>query len=424
MARTSRKAHSRPKTARTGKRRRNEAAAEEEIIVPSLLSSEPGPVANPPKCNPPAEATLFWPVDADAWNRYRRTRYASNPPEEVATLTYPVLAAEIGNVRDRINVARGELKKYLVDKDEIIDLMFTCCAAAEPFLMVGPPGTGKSDLTTKFCDVLGLGNDEYFEYVLTKFTEPSELFGPVDMNQLREGRYVRRTQGKLPEAKVAFLDEVFRGNSAILNTLLTLMNERKFYQDGKAVPVKLSMLFGATNKIPEFEELGAIRDRFTLKVESGPVKDDRFDELLERGLSGELDKALGRKPWANLCKLDDFLKVKRYMDLTMAGYDRSGTRTGTDPIATDRKHYFPEPIYAAFKDVISALEREAKVYVSDRKVIRLYKLIRTRAFLFHGGVVTAEDVQQIMRHVGDRSEDLAVVREKVDNYMRVAKGER
>ena len=98
--------------------------------------------------------------------------------------------------------------------------------------------------------------------MLTRFTEPSEIIGPIDINQLREGRYIRREQGKLPTARLAFLDEIFKSNSAILNILLTIINERKFYQDGVPQPVRLRVLFAATNEVPEQGELAALKDRF------------------------------------------------------------------------------------------------------------------------------------------------------------------
>ena len=140
--------------------------------------------------------------------------------------------------------------------------MVVAAIAQEPLLLVGPPGTAKSDLVLKFKDALGLGEGDYFEYMLTRFTEPSEIIGPIDIGQLREGRYIRREQGKLPTARLAFLDEIFKSNSAILNILLTIINERKFYQDGVPQPVRLRVLFAATNEVPEQGELAALKDRF------------------------------------------------------------------------------------------------------------------------------------------------------------------
>src|SRR5256884_9580643 len=153
------------------------------------------------------------------------------------------LQAEADTLRKRINRFRESLGRFFVNKQEIIDLMVIASVAQEPLLLVGPPGTAKSDLVLKFKDALGMEEGDYFEYMLTRFTEPSEIIGAIDISKLREGRYIRREQGKLPTARLGFLDEIFKSNSAILNILLTIINEKKFYQDGVPQPVRLRVLF-------------------------------------------------------------------------------------------------------------------------------------------------------------------------------------
>jgi MoxR-like ATPase len=313
------------------------------------------------------------------------------------------LEPEIDAVRGRVLQLRRELGEYFVKRGVEIDLMILAAAAEEPLLLVGPPGTAKSDLIVKLVDSLGLGGDEYFEYMLTKFTEPTEILGPIDLQLLKEGRFVRRTRGKLPEARVAFLDEIFKSNSAILNTLLTIINERKYYQDGVATPVPLQILFGATNSIPEQSELSALADRFVLKVPTQSVQDTHFEELIAAGIANEAHKALKRKPWARgTATLDDFAKIKRFMDL-MLGQD--GERGGAD-------RFFPRPIFAELRRLVRSLATEDKIFISDRKLIKLYKLIRTRAFLLHGGAVEEEDLQ-LLAYAGNRTEELALVEQKV-----------
>src|SRR5271166_3212851 len=161
------------------------------------------------------------------------------PPAVREDWTFEDLQSEAEDLRGRLNHFRKSLGRFFVEKQELIDLMVVAAVAQEPLLLVGPPGTAKSDLVLKFKDALGLTDDDYFEYMLTRFTEPSEIIGPIDIGQLREGRYVRREQGKLPTARLAFLDEIFKSNSAILNILLTIINEKKFYQDGVPQPVRL-----------------------------------------------------------------------------------------------------------------------------------------------------------------------------------------
>src|SRR6478672_2635918 len=206
----------------------------------------------------------------------------------------PDLQAEAEELRKKINRFRTSLGRFFVHKQEIIDLMVVAATAQEPLLLIGPPGTAKSDLVLKFKDALGLAEEDYFEYMLTRFTEPSEIVGPIDIAKLREGRYIRREQGKLPTCRLGFLDEIFKSNSAILNILLTIINERKFYQDGVPMPVRLRVLFAATNEIPE---LAALKDRFCLKAESRSVQENHFTQLIDYGIQGEVYKGLTQKPW-------------------------------------------------------------------------------------------------------------------------------
>src|SRR3954465_14551573 len=222
------------------------------------------------------------------------------------------LQDQADDLRTRINRFRTSLGRFFVAKQDLIDLMVVAAVAQEPLLLVGPPGTAKSDLVLKFKDALGITDEDYLEYMLTRFTEPSEIIGPIDINLLREGRYVRREQGKLPTARLAFLDEIFKSNSAILNILLTIINERKFYQDGMPQPVNLRVLFAATNEVPEQTELAALKDRFPLKVESRSVQDEHFTGLIDMGLQSESYRGLNQRPWAEgHCSLDDLLLANR-----------------------------------------------------------------------------------------------------------------
>ncbi len=317
--------------------------------------------------------------------------------------TLSELARDIDETRARILRHRRALSERFVRRDEELDLLTLCAAAQEPLLFVGPPGTAKSDMVVKFVESLGLGEGDYFEYMLTKFTEPGEILGPVDIEALKQGRFVRRTRARLPEARVAFLDEVFKGNSAILNTLLTLVNERKFYQDGAATPARLALLFGATNEVPDAPELDALADRFVLKVETLPVKDTHFTELIDAGARNEVLRATAQRPWVRGdATLDDYLRFKSYLDLSAAA---------ADP-AEDRARWFPAPVFAEFRRVIRALELEDRVTVSDRKAVKLYRLIRARAFLHHGGAVRHDDLS-LLAYVGNRRHELAPVAQKV-----------
>lgn len=330
-------------------------------------------------------------------------------PKASEDLSLPELQAEAEAVRRRINRFRESLGRFLVNKQEIIDLMVVAAVAQEPLLLVGPPGTAKSDLVLKFKDALGIEADDYFEYMLTRFTEPSEIIGAIDIRELREGKYIRRKEGKLPTAKLVFLDEIFKSNSAILNILLTIINERKFYQEGKPEPVPLKVLFAATNEVPDQGELAALKDRFVLKVESRSVQDEYFTELIDSGLQAEANRGLNQKPWAEgHCTLDDLLKANRYLTLLFAR--RTNDDRGEE--LNDRQLFFPADVFREYQRLVKTLVREDKIFISDRKLVKLYKLFRVRAWLFSGGTVSRDDLR-LLAYLGESHQEIDHLRNKV-----------
>ncbi len=178
----------------------------------------------------------------------------------------------------RLRQIRDALTQDLIERDVPIRLALLAALTGEHLLLVGPPGTAKSLLARRLR--LAFTDTTYFERLLTRFTVPEELFGPLSIKALENDRYHRLTESYLPRACVAFLDEIFKANSAILNSLLTLLNEREF--DNGAVREKTPLLavIGASNELPEGDELSALFDRFLLRLHVGPVSDEGFKQLL------------------------------------------------------------------------------------------------------------------------------------------------
>jgi MoxR-like ATPase len=173
-----------------------------------------------------------------------------------------------------------ECCRGLVDRRPLVEAIFLAAVAGEHVLVIGPPGTAKSEAARRVAGALG---GSYFEYLLSKFSEPSELFGPVDLRRLQEGVYETVVDGMLPQAEVAFLDEVFSGSTAILNTLLGILNERVYRRGSTRVQCPLRVCIGASNALPEEEHLAAFADRFLVRCFVQPVSDPMLEAMLEGG---------------------------------------------------------------------------------------------------------------------------------------------
>lgn len=242
------------------------------------------------------------------------------------------------------------LKAAFVGKDEIVDLLGVCLVAGENLFLLGPPGTAK----TAIVHELGRRLDgRVFDYLLTRFTEPNELFGPFDIRKLREGELITNTEGMLPEADFVFLDELLNANSAILNSLLMVLHERVFRRGRETRTLPLLMTVGASNRLPEDDALQALFDRFLLRVRSDCVADEQLGEVLAAG-------------W----KLDRRDTSSR-ASVTVGDVRAVRDLIGDVDLTTARPAYL---------ELIRRLRR-AGITVSDRRAVKLQRVIAASAIL-------------------------------------------
>lgn len=177
------------------------------------------------------------------------------------------------SVQQKFVQFRQDLSSCLIERDTEVDLAATAIACKEHFMMVGPPGTAKSML----CDAATgwLDDGVLFKCLMSKFTTPEEVFGPIDMQSIKNSRYERLTTGMLPEAHFALLDEIWKASSAINNTLLNITNERIYVNGPNRMVCPLRTLFGASNEWPgayeDGKELGALYDRFLIRKNVKPI---------------------------------------------------------------------------------------------------------------------------------------------------------
>lgn len=252
--------------------------------------------------------------------------------------------------RERLLALGDELRGRFVRRDEVIDGVLTAAVAGMNAVQLGAPGTAKTALSSAFAKGLGVSEEEHFALLLTRFTSPEEVFGPVSFSGLKADRYERLTNGYLPSARTAFLDEVFKASPAILNSLLTALNERRFRNGAGWAEMPLSFVLAASNEYPEGSHLQALWDRFQVRF---------WLEYVQGADRTAIRKARGEEGMPVVASLDDLAEA------------RAGARAVAVPDSMD----------AVFAGLFSAVEKATETPISDRKIRQCERLAQASAWL-------------------------------------------
>ena len=190
----------------------------------------------------------------------------------------------------QLQLIQQKLNERFFDREEEIEALITAILSKQHLLFIGPAGTGKSELSSMLGHIVE--ESHYFQHLLTPFSTPEELFGVLSLKDLELGLYKRNIKNMLPEAHFAFIDEIFKANSAILNSLLTIINERVYYNNGIPIPCPLITIVGSSNEyIEEGEGLEALFDRFLLRYEVNYIRQqDDFIAMLKNQSYVEIPK--------------------------------------------------------------------------------------------------------------------------------------
>ena len=278
---------------------------------------------------------------------------------------------------DKLKQVLQHLKKVFVGKDEIIDLMGICLVGRENLFILGPPGTAKSATVRELSKLI---DGQTFEYLLTRFTEPNELFGPFDIRKLREGDLVTNTAGMLPEASLIFLDELLNANSAILNSLLMVLNERIFRRGRETRKLPALMVIGASNHLPEDEALQALFDRFLIRVKSDNVDPQELDAVLNAGWVLEQHHG-SDKPAISVAEIASLQGLTATVDL--------------------------QEVRPAYIELIHKM-RNAGLQVSDRRAVKLQRMIAASALICKRNKAIPSDLW-ILKHIWDTEEQREII---------------
>ncbi|MEL6318569.1 MAG: AAA family ATPase, partial [Pseudomonadota bacterium] len=194
--------------------------------------------------------------------------------------SHPSSGRPLSEIRAALAAAVARGADAMIGRKCLTELVFLGLVAQENLLLIGPPGTGKSAAARIAAQAVG---GRYFEYLIGRFTEPAEIFGPLDLEALQRGVVRPDVTNMLPEAEFAFLDEIFLGSTAILNTLLGILNERRYRRGAVDIACPLKCCVAASNHFPEDPMLRAFADRFLLTSFVDPVGDHALETLLEAG---------------------------------------------------------------------------------------------------------------------------------------------
>jgi MoxR-like ATPase len=269
-----------------------------------------------------------------------------------------------------------------MERDEEIDSVMIALLSGQHCLLLGPPGTAKSALIKDACQRIG---GTYFQWLLTRFTTPEELFGPISLKALENDQYTRVTAGKLPEAHIAFLDEIWKASSSILNTLLTIINEREFHNNGTAQKVPLISLFGASNELPESEELNALYDRFLIKHVTKYLADDAsFRAMIQPGRQSQ-------RTAITIQELEKMQAEVRAVDT-------------------------PEDVLSALINLRTLLRKE-NIIASDRRYKQSLELVKASAYLNGRKAASIEDLAVLQHVLWSQPSEQKVVQKIVINLI-------
>ncbi|MFY0629119.1 MAG: AAA family ATPase [Flavobacteriaceae bacterium] len=296
------------------------------------------------------------------------------------------------NETKKIRAVLDEIKQVFVGKDEVIDLLGIGLLARENVFLLGPPGTAKSAIVNQLSThVIGGIN---FDYLLTRFTEPNEIFGPLDIRKLKEGELVTNTEGMLPEASMVFLDEIFNANSAILNSLLMALNEKVFRRGKETRQLPALMFISASNLLPEDETLQALLDRFLIRLKVDNVKPDRLEEVLQAGWKLER-KEQQKQTLISPDEIKSLQKKVKDVDLSQ--------------------------IQSSYIELIHSL-RNTGIQVSDRRAVKMQNLVAASAMLCDRDQAILSDLW-VLKYIWNTEEQIETLQGTVNALIEKEEGE-
>ena len=292
------------------------------------------------------------------------------PQSQAQDNTSSSINSKIEELRQKFNYLRAYLNSKVIGHPEMINAVLTGLVAGENVVLIGQPGTAKSLLATTLADAIQGAN--VFKYLLTKYTDYAELFGAIDVSELSKGIYKRRWS-PIVDADIIFLDEIFKANSAILNSLLSLLNEHVVFDTMTGTKqVNAKLVIGASNEVPEEDELKALYDRFPIKVFVSYIKRySDFEKALYATWCDSSCQDFQSPPPPNVT-IQDVVEAQSLVKKLFTTPLKLKNGKVIVPI-----NYYKEVVYSLVSDL-----RNNGITISDRTIIsKLPKLVTAKAIL-------------------------------------------
>ncbi|HIP63240.1 MAG TPA: AAA family ATPase [Archaeoglobus profundus] len=281
-------------------------------------------------------------------------------------------------LEDKLNELKLRLAETFVQREAEITAILSGLLANEPVILVGEVGTAKTALIESLAKMI---NARYFYYLLTRFTEPDELLGTLDINALREGRYVRRTEGKLPQAEIVFLDEIFKASSAIRNILLDIILNKRIFSDGTYIQLPMLALYTASNEVSTDAEDMAFYDRLTVRSFVKSVSEDAWDELIEKGIL--LDEKIDPPVILNV---DDIKALQRIVNERFRNITRNNS------------------LIRKYIEALATLKQRG-IKISDRRKIKVLKIASAISYIYGEKDVSLDSLAEALKFTAIHDED-------------------
>jgi len=301
-----------------------------------------------------------------------------------------IITIAIGGVA-KLQAIESEINTKFVERDSVIKDLIRAILVGQHMLLLGPPGTAKSAMAREICSRIEMGI--FFEWLLNRTSDPAEILGPYSIKSMEQDKFLRKMKGKLPEAHIAFLDEIYKSNEPTLNILLPLLNERLVFNDGKAIKVPLISVIAASNEEPEDDSLRALHDRLVFRTVVDYVKEPSNRSRMHQNFVAEMNGSMvnAKRTTITILELEAIRIASRRM-----------------PVNTS--------VYKSFAKLLNTLDKIG-IVVSDRRQNECYRIMQGNALYCGRTQVVLDDFNALKSVLWEQKKDIPLVSAEIDKLV-------